>query len=341
MPKSDATVVFIHGLAKKPPVAKLSEIWLWGLARNDPPRFGPSNPGIQLPPDKTRQAFNYYADVFYGTEYETDLDSYFESVAGSAQGPAAQIEAVAMLLEEKPDELALADTLAMPQGVTPREMNFLAKFEGKLQAQLAEVSTMTTDSGDAESNLEIASWLPDPVKQAIIKKAAMEAYYFLFDKEYVRPQDNVRFRVRKELRDRLLGILAEAADTSKKTIIVSHSMGTMVAYDVLRNCPGCPAVDTLITIGSPLGVREVQEELIAVDAGDVDFPAATLRNWINIYDPLDPVCGADPKLENDYRPVAGRRVTDIKESNWGTWRHTVTHYLAGTRFRAELNKALR
>ena len=36
------------------------------------------------------------------------------------------------------------------------------------------------------AQFEIASWLPGPVKQAMIKKAAMEAYYFLFDKEYQR-----------------------------------------------------------------------------------------------------------------------------------------------------------
>jgi hypothetical protein len=39
-------------------------------------------------------------------------------------------------------------------------------------------------------------------------------------------------------------------------ILMTHSMGTMVAYDVLRNCDGCPPVDTLFTLGSPLGVKE-------------------------------------------------------------------------------------
>lgn len=116
-------------------------------------------------------------------------------------------------------------------------------------------------------------------------------------------------------------------------------MGTMVAYDVLRNCAECPPVDTLITLGSPLGIREVQEELIAVDADDVDFPAARLDHWINIYDPLDPICGADPKLANDYRSVGGKSVVDIKESNWGNWRHTITHYFAGSELRRQLAKA--
>ena len=35
-PKRAFAVVFIHGLAKKPPPEKLKEIWLWGLSRDNP-----------------------------------------------------------------------------------------------------------------------------------------------------------------------------------------------------------------------------------------------------------------------------------------------------------------
>ena len=115
-------------------------------------------------------------------------------------------------------------------------------------------------------------------------------------------------------------------------------MGTMVAYDVLRNCEECPSVDTLFTVGSPLGIAEVQEQLLAKDKKHVDFPPA-LRRWINVYDPLDPVCGADPTM-HDYDPFEGRKVEDVHESNWGSWRHTSTHYFAGKKFRALLAEAL-
>jgi surfactin synthase thioesterase subunit len=146
--------------------------------------------------------------------------------------------------------------------------------------------------------------------------------------------------VRQELRKRLLEELAVAQTLANKTVIISHSMGTMVAYDVLRNCAECPPVDTLFTLGAPLGISEVQDELIAVDADDVDFPAAKLQNWINIYDPLDPICGADPQFANDYMSVDGKSVQDIEESNWSKWRHTITHYLAGNLLRENLRKAV-
>ena len=88
--------------------------------------------------------------------------------------------------------------------------------------------------------------------------------------------------------------------------------------------------------------REVDFERIAIDAGAgaVDFPAAKVRRWINIYDPLDPVAAADPKLAGDFRAVDGKSVEDIKESNWGSWRHTSTHYFAGTQFRRVLRASI-
>jgi hypothetical protein len=327
-------IVFIHGLAKKPAPERLEELWLWGLGLNNPrpDAFPPPNTGLKL--GEVIDApfvFNYYANVFYGEDYDTELSSYYESEKGGLEAVTA----------ERLD--TLEPGLALPKGATPEERVFILKFEAEL---LASAALMPNDvaprpsAPQAAREYEIASWLPGPAKEAIIKKAAMEAYYYLFNKEYVR-SDGARFMVRDELRNRLLKNLRDLKEQVDHLVIVSHSMGTIVAYDVLRNCAGCPHVDTLITVGSPLGIREVQDELIAEGVDDVDFPAATLGSWINIYDPLDPVCGVDPKLANDYSEVDGKRVEDIKESNWGKWRHTITHYLAGSQFRSRLARALR
>ena len=271
--------------------------------------------------------FNYYADVFYGKDYEAEFGSYYE-----AESAVVQVENLD----------AVTGELQPPQPASERERRFLAEFERKMNEQPTPPTPPSVLAAPAVANaaqFEIASWLPGPVKQAIIKKAAMEAYYFLFDKDYQR-QDGQRFRVRQELRQRLLDALREAARKAEKVVLVTHSMGTMVAYDVLRNCPGCPPVDTLFTLGSPLGVKEVQDELVAQGQDRVDFPATTLRRWINVYDPLDPVCGADPRFANDYQQVDGKHVEDVRESNWGSWRHTITHYFAGKELRTRLAEAL-
>lgn len=320
--KAKNAVVFIHGLARKPAPEKLAELWLEGLGRDNPKPdvFCEPNTGIQLDLENTDVFFNYYADVFYGTDYETDFASYYER------------EGLEMAMEE-----ALDDIAANAKPTTPREIAFVAQFEAKLTMQSVLVPA---GESPVPSDLEIASWLPAPIKHAVIKKAAMEAFYFLFDKEYKRA-DGKSFMVRKELRGRLLAELSKASAAAERVIVVSHSMGTMIAYDVLRNCPECPKVDTLITMGSPLGLQEVQDELRAAGVAQIDFPTERLAHWINVFDPLDLICGADPRLANDYAPVGGKQVEDVRESNWGKWRHTITHYFSGTLMRAKLLQALR
>jgi hypothetical protein len=321
-------VVFVHGLAKKPPPEKLEEIWRWGLERtNTPPPFDGKNPGINLNTKGVPAVFNYYADVFYADDYETVFDSYYES------------ESNAVVKEQ--DLKKVAGDLITPVPANAKEREFLEGFERKMRMAPSPEEPAFVDAAPAATEaaqLEIASWLPKPVKEAIIKKAAMEAYYFLFDKEYVRPKDGKKVRVRDELRKLLLDKMGEASKLGEKLVLVTHSMGTMIAYDVLRNCPECPPVDTLFTLGSPLGVTEVQEQLMAKGKDKVDFPPV-LGRWINVYDPLDPVCGADPRFD-DYVPFEGRAVEDVKESNWGSWRHTITHYFAGKMFRARFAQAI-
>ncbi|WP_426106615.1 hypothetical protein [Massilia sp. TSP1-1-2] len=328
MPKNRAAVVFIHGLSKKPSPAELKRIWLWGLERDNPmpSAFPAPNRGVKLGSNGVSTSFCYYADVFYGDDYEQDFHAYYEHA--SAQSELAV------------DGLAEADPLfKSASGVTPREQAFLQAFEARLEANLH-----LNDPADAAliasgaAGYEVAGFLPRAVRQAVIKKAAMEAYYYLFDKQYTR-RDGATFQVRSALRNKLLQTLAAASAEAEKVILVSHSMGTMLAYDVLRNCPDCVPVDTLITAGSPLGIREVQDELIAVDAKRIDFPDQKLTHWINIYDPLDPICGADPRFANDFLAVNGKAVTDIREPNWGSWRHTITHYLAGSKMRAAIAEA--
>ncbi|MDH2518592.1 esterase/lipase family protein [Acinetobacter baumannii] len=332
--KKKAAVVFIHGLAKKPKPEKLQEIWLWGLERNEPKPeiFGNINPGINLQDQGIPLFFSYWADVFYGTDYETDYSD--------------QYEATNDIIINIDDCNKVIGELQLPQPTTPREVRFLSELQLKFNSQILIKKNIKLDSQPSKAlnatipgQLEIASWLPKEVKEFVIRKAAIEAYYYLFNKDYKR-SDGVSFEVRKEIRNRFLSDLKRANEIAEKIVIVSHSMGTMIAYDVLRNVEECPFVDSLITLGSPLGIKEIQDELRSSEVKLVDFPSAKLMNWINVYDPLDPICGVDPKLANEYLSDNKLKIKDIKESNWGSWRHTATHYLAGVQFRRALAESL-
>jgi hypothetical protein len=103
----------------------------------------------------------------------------------------------------------------------------------------------------------------------------------------------------------------------------------------------CPAVDAYITIGSPLGLDEIQDKLQPGWSRDDGFPHEKVRgDWVNIYDRLDPVAGLDPAIANDYRRGGVNIVRDVQQTNPGAWRHDAGKYLGGPQFRGHLARIL-
>ncbi len=107
-------------------------------------------------------------------------------------------------------------------------------------------------------------------------------------------RDIVRARLINKLR----------AHAGKEILLIAHSMGSIIAYDVLAFCAPEIAVHTLITIGSPLGVPLVmkkirQEQQLSPEAG-LAVPE-NVGIWHNLADPADKVT-LDCRLAEAYAP---------------------------------------
>jgi pimeloyl-ACP methyl ester carboxylesterase len=139
----------------------------------------------------------------------------------------------------------------------------------------------------------------------------------------------------------MISALAQGAEKPGPHVVISHSMGTVIAYDCLKRVADCPRVDALMTIGSPLGLDEVQDKLQPGWSREDGFPSATLKDrWVNVFDRLDVVAAFDPEISNDYRKGGDRVIDDLNEQNWGTWRHNISNYLAGAELRGKLQQML-
>jgi hypothetical protein len=71
--------------------------------------------------------------------------------------------------------------------------------------------------------------------------------------------------------------------TNEPTVIIAHSLGSVVAYEVLREHVG-NSVPRLVTVGSPLGIRAIRDRL----ATPLSMPAG-VRDWYNAFDDRDVV----------------------------------------------------
>ncbi|MCJ2073938.1 hypothetical protein MKK75_34980 [Methylobacterium sp. J-030] len=119
---------------------------------------------------------------------------------------------------------------------------------------------------------------------------------------------------RAAARERLRAALAEAA--SDDVLIAAHSMGGLIAYDVLRaaEADGTPLPRcALVTLGSPLGLAELKRKL-ADEHGTLRVPAA-LHAWTNLMDRQDIATVGDDFAEIYAPNAAGARVRDVPVIN--------------------------
>ena len=167
--------------------------------------------------------------------------------------------------------------------------------------------------------------LPGFLKNQIMAEFLRESHDYLFNVSGIR--DTIRARVIEDLS-------RQPAGTQR--VLVSHSQGTFIAYDVMTGVDACPPIDGFMTFGSPLGIDEVQDRLMWTR--DQGFPSKLRGDWVNVFDPFDLIARPDPRLANDFLKAGTEVVIDIEESNWGRWRHSATKYLQGKQLRAQLRR---
>jgi hypothetical protein len=87
---------------------------------------------------------------------------------------------------------------------------------------------------------------------------------------------------RAGVRDAINRIVA-AQLTEEPTVVVAHSLGTVVGYSVLSTDTRTLNVPLLVTVGSPLGIRAIRNQLVPLHMPDC------VKNWYNAFDTRDVV----------------------------------------------------
>jgi len=136
--------------------------------------------------------------------------------------------------------------------------------------------------------------------------------------------------VRGAVQERFLAALTERTE-----VVVAHSLGSVVAYEVLCAHPESADV-VLVTLGSPLAVHGlVLDRLVpAPRDGRARWPAP-VKHWTNIADRGDVVA-----LTKELAPVFGDRVIDLLVHN-GAKAHDVRPYLTARETGRAIASALR
>ena len=113
------------------------------------------------------------------------------------------------------------------------------------------------------------------------------------------------------------GIVTERLD-ARPTIVVAHSLGTVVMYNILRNTSALN-VPLFVTLGSPLGIRAIRRRF-----RPLRYPA-NVGPWINAFDERD-VVALNP-LDTQSFPVTPQISNINNIDNQTDNRHGIIGYL--------------
>jgi hypothetical protein len=126
----------------------------------------------------------------------------------------------------------------------------------------------------------------DFVIKHFFKDLAM--YYDTFHEDHTTSDLDMKRAVRDQLANTLI------KNRKKKILLIAHSMGAIIAYDVLTQLASEVEIDTLVTIGCPLGVPIIRSKIAAEHKnGDAGFtlrtPENVLKRWYNLSDLRDKI----------------------------------------------------
>lgn len=127
---------------------------------------------------------------------------------------------------------------------------------------------------------------------------------------------------RAELGSAVRARVLDGLDPARPVVVVSHSLGTVIAYEALHAYEG--DVPLWVTLGSPLALGAVVLDRL------VPTPAhcpARIAAWLNFWDRDDIVAGR-PHLANWILPSeSGVKAITAPVDSRGLWTHTATKYL--------------
>ena len=124
---------------------------------------------------------------------------------------------------------------------------------------------------------------------------------------------NFQSQFGSDVRETLSTPLARALRNRHKVLLLSHSLGTMIAYDTLWKFSHYSEyrdirhkkVDLLVTLGSPLGDETVKRNLKGAKASGSRRYPSNIRRWVNVAAEDDYVAH-DERVRNDYKAMLKR-----------------------------------
>lgn len=218
--------------------------------------------------DRTRMA--YWADIRHPQAVR----------AGAGRALTAE-----MLAEPPP--ATTADFVADVKRAVPADAR-AQRFAERVARRVLRRDAAVRRAAEERADVRIlpVEWVRRWVTRALTKLFIQDAAAYFYDADqHARIQERLRVLLTPD---------------GSPYVVLAHSLGSVIAYDVLRTLAADDAAvraDLLLTFGSPLGIEEVQDNVVK----PLEVPGR-VRRWRNFADFFDPVA-LDKTLGDEYAPA--------------------------------------
>ena len=294
----DGTVIYVHGIANKPVASVLKCQW-------DRALFGT---GMG---QRSRMVYwvnrDRYPDPYPARCSEPDFSEGFDSEHRGESLADDDQESRMKMAEKQIQQLIRPDRAKL----VPAEKRQLKHQLQQLAQRIDARSQQELDSEAEQEIIPLPRWARDRLTRLFTRHLLSDVYDYFFDTDKQQEIDAI-FRSR--------------TSAGGPFVIIGHSLGSVIAYKNLCQLRRRDTMDVrlLLTLGSPLGLQEVQDNLKDSLGVDRLSKPNCVRAWINLADRLDPVA-ADPILADDIdSSIYDRRVRNLDRPRHP---HSATGYL--------------
>lgn len=297
--KTAPRLVFVHGIGGLRNSVQERDAWVTALA-SGARAAGHSTVAEDLPAAFDVQIANY-----------SDLMLPTGAQGGNTPITANDEDFLRLLVTTLVDELAVnADDPPTRQAVTQARAQLEdAEAQGLLQP-VRQLSAVLTAVLRIPGLRRGAQWVSG---RRLLGALAQVGRYLRRGEpdEYGSLDERVRARVHATL------------DPERPAVVVSHSLGSVVALEALHDHAG--PVPLFVTLGSPLATATVVFDRVRPTP---PCTPPTVACWLNCWD-RDDIVVARPRLEREFAPNAAGVVPEsIRVDSDGVWVHNATKYLA-------------
>lgn len=201
------------------------------------------------------------------------------------------------------------DPLYLTEKYVPASMNDIPE-EHPFRQKVLDIVEKQLDSIFLNEDLTINfSGIADSIIHRYFKE--LDYYYSIDNPDSGNPDINarnvIRMRVLKELDHHI----------NDDIMLIGHSMGSIIGYDVINYITNEIDIDTFVTIGSPLGFPVIMGKIAAdrniflPKLNKLKTPEAVRKNWYNLSDLEDMIALIYRLSENFDANNRGIQVTDL------------------------------